>query len=222
MKNERLSKVLEFIDSEDKLADVGCDHGYLAMMAIDKGVKFVQLIDNKNGPLMSAKQNLKPYEKKCQVLYSLSSGISNLESCIDTVAICGMGGELISQIIESDYNKAKKIKKFILQPNSKVSFLRHYLYIHGFAIIDEEIVSDMSKVYEILVVTFDGRNIKFDNKDVLFGPILMNKKNPLFIEKWQNKLQLCKNILNNLSTSDPKYQTIQNEIKMIEEVLYES
>lgn len=222
MRNERLCKVLGFINPNDKLADVGCDHGYLAMMAIDKGVDFVQLIDNKNGPLASAKQNLKFYETKSKVVYSLSSGISNIEPCIDTVAICGMGGELISQIIDADYKKATEINKFILQPNSKVSFLRDYLFTHGFNIIDEEIVFDMGKVYEILVVKYEGENVNFNQKDVLFGPILKQNKDPLFIEKWENKLKLCKTILHNLSTEDEKYQVIQNEIKLIEEVLYES
>ena len=62
MKNIRLEKVLSFIDKTDCLADVGCDHGYLAIMAIEKGVSFVQLIDNKKGPLDSAKINLKHYQ----------------------------------------------------------------------------------------------------------------------------------------------------------------
>ena len=133
-----------------------------------------------------------------------------------------MGGELISQIIDADYKKATEINKFILQPNSKVSFLRDYLFTHGFNIIDEEIVFDMGKVYEILVVKYEGENVNFNQKDVLFGPILKQNKDPLFIEKWENKLKLCKTILHNLSTEDEKYQVIQNEIKLIEEVLYES
>ena len=57
MVNKRLEIVNKYIDINDTLADIGCDHGYLGIMAINKGVKFVQFIDNKLGPLSSAKQN---------------------------------------------------------------------------------------------------------------------------------------------------------------------
>ena len=55
--NKRLEKVSELIDKFDLLADIGCDHGYLGIMALNKGVKFVQFIDNKIGPLNQAKKN---------------------------------------------------------------------------------------------------------------------------------------------------------------------
>ena len=168
MKNERLSKVLEFIDSEDKLADVGCDHGYLAMMAINKGVKFVQLIDNKNGPLMRAKQNLKPYEKKCQVLYSLSSGISNLESCIDTVAICGMGGELIAQIVEKSAYAKKHGVRLVLQPMTSVKELREYLQ-NGFFTVAENVVYEDEKLYQIICVEYDGIKREYSTAELELG-----------------------------------------------------
>lgn len=48
MLSKRLNKVLTYINNTDKLVDVGCDHGYLAIEAINKGVKLVQLVDNKN------------------------------------------------------------------------------------------------------------------------------------------------------------------------------
>ena len=115
MKNIRLETVLNYINKEDKLADVGCDHGYLAIMALNKGVEFVQLIDNKEGPLASAKQNLSLYDNYKNIEYSLSSGISKLNKCVNTVAICGMGGELIAQILEADIEVAKNNIKFILQ-----------------------------------------------------------------------------------------------------------
>lgn len=222
MKNLRLQAVATFINKEDRLGDVGCDHGYLAIMALEKGVEFVQLIDNKEGPLTSAKQNLVIYENNNNIKYSLSSGISHLDPTVNTVAICGMGGELISKILNDDLLTAKKVKKFILQPNSKVSFLRRFLNDHKFSIIEEDIVEDAGKVYEIIVARYDENANKCNDKEIVFGPILMKKKQPLFINKWKNKLTLNKKILMSLSKDDIKYQIIKNSIKMIEEVLYEN
>lgn len=224
MKNLRLQKVSSYINKEDKLADIGCDHGYLAQMAIEKGVDFVQLIDNKEGPLSSAKQNLSKYtfEDGLTLLYSLSSGLNDLNNEVDTVAICGMGGELISQIIEEDRNKAKRLKKLILQPNSKVAFLRRYLLSNHFEILDEDIIEDAGKVYEIVVARYNVNAYEFSKKQVIFGPVLMKKKQPLFMLKWKKKLNLNKKIIANLSVNDEKYQMILEEIQMIEEVLYEN
>ena len=46
MNNNRLKKVLEYIEPNAMLADVGCDHGYLAIEAIKKGVSIFTGKDN--------------------------------------------------------------------------------------------------------------------------------------------------------------------------------
>lgn len=221
MNNNRLKKVLEYIEPNAMLADVGCDHGYLAIEAIKKGVSFVELIDNKEGPLQSAINNLKHYENKAEIIYSLSSGLSSICEKVDTVAICGMGGELISQIINDNLEVAKRMNKLILQANSKNSILRRYLIENNFKIIDESIVVDKGKIYEIIVCKFELLISDYSEKDLIFGPILRIKKDELFIEKWKNKLSFYEEILNNQITEDKK-QEIEKEIKLIKEVLYES
>ena len=95
----RLQQVLKYISSDDYVADIGCDHGYLTIAAIEKGVKFVQLIDNKEGPLKVAKKNLQQFEDIAQVIYTHADGLSNLNHLINVACICGMGGDLIYHII---------------------------------------------------------------------------------------------------------------------------
>ena len=38
--SKRLSKVLEYINEFDKVADIGADHGYLSVAMLEKGVNF--------------------------------------------------------------------------------------------------------------------------------------------------------------------------------------
>lgn len=222
MKNIRLEKVLSFIHQTDCLADVGCDHGYLAIMAIEKGVSFVQLIDNKKGPLDSAKINLKHYQKMATVEYSLSSGISNILPIINTVAICGMGGELISQILLNDIEKAKNVKKIILQPNSKISLLRKFLYDNDFDITNETIVMDNDKIYEIIVASPSDGKVNFNKLDIIFGPHLRTKKDPLFISKWVKKYEYNLEIMENIDNNSLKFEELLEENNYIKEVLYEN
>lgn len=221
MNNNRLKKVLEFIEPSSHLADVGCDHGYLAIEAIKKGVPFVQLIDNKEGPLNVAINNLRNYEDECKVVYSLSSGLNSLHEKVDTIAICGMGGELIVQILNEKLDFAKKMKRLILQANSKNSLLREFLLKNSFIITDEAIVLDKEKVYEIIVCNFVNYSLLYNKKDYWFGPILRKNKDQLFVNKWKNKLSLDMEILKN-NIDFEKKKEIEEEVRLIKEVLYES
>lgn len=194
--SKRLQKVLEFVDASDKVADIGADHGYLTIAMREKGVDFLQVVENKIGPLNRAKQNLMDYDN---IIFSLSDGISDLNSSIDTVTICGMGGLNIVEILENNLDVAKKLHKIIMQANSKTFELREFLTSNGFEIIDEDIVDDGDKYYEIIVSKYTGNNSSLLYHELLFGPILLNKKTDTFISYY---LGLKQNILDILSKNE--------------------
>ena len=219
MKNERLEKIASYINKNDKLADVGCDHGYLAIYAIKKGVNYIQLIDNKEGPLNSAKTNLAYYEDKVFIKYSLSSGLSDVDQNINTVAICGMGGELISKIILDDLDNAKRLKKLILQANSKVDILRKTLSDNSFEISDEDIIIDNDKTYEIIVCSYQQNSNLLTLEQIKFGPVLMKKLDKPFVERWLGKLNYNNQIIKKLKNDDFKKSELECENKMIKEVI---
>ena len=60
-----------------------------------------------------------------------------------------MGGDLIYHIIENSLAKAQNLDFLILQANSKVEFLRENLANLKFEIMDEQIVYDKKKYYQI-------------------------------------------------------------------------
>lgn len=218
MLSKRLQRVLDYINVSDKLADIGCDHGYLALHAIKKGVSFVQLVDNKIGPLNVAKANLSKEELNADIIYSLSNGLSNIDKNINTVAICGMGGDLISSIINENIDVAKRMKHLILEANTKVSILREFLSNNSFKIIDEDVIYDKGKYYEILYVAYTLDCNKLSPKEIEFGPILLRKKSDTFIGFLNYKLdKLNKIILKN----DSSINNLEEKIKAIKEILIE-
>ena len=75
--SKRLQKVLDFVESSDKVADIGADHGYLTLAMHNKGVKYLQVVENKIGPLNRAKLNLIDLDN---VIFSLSDGISDIDT----------------------------------------------------------------------------------------------------------------------------------------------
>ena len=218
----RLQQVLKYISSDDYVADIGCDHGYLTIAAIEKGVKFVQLIDNKEGPLKVAKKNLQQFEDIAQVIYTHADGLSNLNHLINVACICGMGGDLIYHIIENSLAKAQNLDFLILQANSKVEFLRENLANLKFEIMDEQIVYDKEKYYQIMQVKYNPQMLPLSKKQILFGPILLEKRNQIFLDYLYNKLITMNAIIENKTISSDNLSQLKEKKEMIEEVLNET
>lgn len=218
MNNQRLNKILDLINVHDCVADIGTDHGYLLIGCMKKGLKFCQGVENKLGPYLVAEANLNNYIQDGRIKLSLSDGLKDLDPLIDTVVIAGMGGELISKIIDESLTKAKTLKKLLLEPNVRCYELRKHLNLNGFTIYNEEIINDNDKYYEIMEVKFTNSLPTLSENELLFGPILLKKANPLFITKWQTKLKEYENIKN---TSTKKLPNIEEMIERIKEVIHD-
>ena len=213
----RLNAILNYIDSSDTVADIGTDHGYLLEACLLKGVKFVQGVENKEGPYLRAKTNLIEYLNNGKAILSLSDGLSFLDSRIDTAVIAGMGGELIRDIIDASLPTAKQLKKLVLEPNIKSYELRKYLSDYKFEIVDEDVVFDKEKYYEIIVVKYNEFTAKLTDKECLFGPVLLKKRPKMFINKWTDRVKQLRLICD---SSSVKLENLENDIKVIMEVMH--
>lgn len=213
----RLKAIYDLIDTYDVVADIGTDHGYLIKsLLIDKKIKFCQGVENKEGPFLIAKDNLKDLIDEKKVTLSLSDGLDELDKRVNTVVIAGMGGELISRIMDKNLDKCLKLDKLILQPNSKTYELRSYLSNHHFEIIDELIIFDNSKIYELIVTKYTENSPKLSTKELIFGPKLLTQKTGVFVDKWQKKYNEINNILETLDKENSKLTGFK---QLIEEAL---
>lgn len=77
--------------------------------------------------------------------------------------------------------KAQNLDFLILQANSKVEFLRENLANLKFEIMDEQIVYDKKKYYQIMQVKYNPQMLPLSKKQILFGPILLEKRNQIFL-----------------------------------------
>lgn len=182
LKSIRLNGALELIDPALNYADIGADHGYLAMAMKDAGVKVVQVVENKVGPLGHAKENLQDYD---DVIFTLADGLTTLDSKIEAVTILGMGGLNIVGIIDHSLEVAKSLKQLILQPNSKIHELRQFLSEQHFKITDEKIVYEQGKYYEIIACVYDELSLPLTEEEIYFGPVLIRRKSTLFVNKYE-------------------------------------
>lgn len=219
MLSNRLKTIYDLIDANDIVADIGTDHGNLIKSLLDdKKVTFCQGVENKIGPYNIANENLKTFISNNNTILSLSDGLDALDERVNTVVIAGMGGQLIASIINKNIDKCHRLNKLILQPNSKIYELRLFLSNNGFEIIDEKIVEDCSKIYEIIVAKFNSENKKLSTKELIFGPKLLNSKEGVFVDKWQKKHDEINNILLTLRNQNANLLKFK---ELIEEVLHD-
>ena len=100
---KRLLSAAEFVRQGAYFADIGTDHAYLPLFLLEGGkIERAVCSDINAGPLETAKRNAEEYGLSDRIIFRLTSGAEGLSDMgITDYAICGMGGELIAEIIES-------------------------------------------------------------------------------------------------------------------------
>ena len=169
--NKRLLACSELVRDGAILADVGTDHAYLPIYLMENGkIERAVLSDINQGPLNKARENSEKSGFINKVELRLCNGAEELkDSGATDYAICGMGGELIAEIIERAPHLKNENINLILQPMSKPEALREYLFTNGFEIIRERYVSDAGKHYVCILANFSQRNTVFSDVDLYFG-----------------------------------------------------
>lgn len=74
---------------------------------------------------------------------------------VNGVIIAGMGGNLIRDIILEDIEKVKLYDFLILQPAQNPEVLREFLYNNNFEILNEDLILDDGKFYELFKVKYN-------------------------------------------------------------------
>ena len=147
---DRLEAVFDIVPHAESIADIGTDHGYLAVELIVRGkAKRVIAGDVHKGPLESAKS------------YVTSRGLSNVIDCrlgdglqvtkkgeLNGAICCGMGGFLMRDIVE---NGPEPLEFYVLQPQNGQAELRQYMVEKRYRIVKEIIMKNMGKMYTALV-----------------------------------------------------------------------
>jgi tRNA (adenine22-N1)-methyltransferase len=211
--SKRLLACANYVDGFIKLADIGTDHAFLPIHAIQEGFVYSALaIDNKEGPFVIAYSNVKKAGLQDKISVIKSSGLESIDDEVDVVVISGMGGNLISQIIEKDDHK--NIKRFILQPNSDADVVRTKMNQLGYRVIDELVLKDQKKYYDILV--FEVGKEELNELETQFGPINLKLKPFYFVERVEKELKNLNNLLQTV-TDQVALKTINKRIELLKE-----
>lgn len=225
--SNRLQKMADFVSENSIVGDIGCDHGYIPIYLIENNIsKKVIAVDISENSLEKTIEFVKTnnYEKDIDI--RLGDGLDKiLPFEIDTVVIGGMGGLLIRDILDKDRKKTNTITHFILQPNIAVNELRKYLYENNFEIIDEALVKEENKFYEII---YAKKGKAYIEKEIYYeiGQKLIENQDSLLNEFIEFKIKIIKEILEELKNIETekalnRKKELERELLQLKEVLKE-
>ncbi len=214
----RLEKIAGLVDCNARVADIGADHGYLSIF-LEKEKKVPKIIacDINEKPLSVARKNIE--KTGCtKIELRLSDGFEKIKQDeIDSAVIAGMGGEVISGIIERcEWLKSDKYT-LILQPMTSAQELRRYLYKNNFEITAESAIFDTGKLYTVIKAVYSGVSNPYTDGDCYIGKL--NPENETDYKYLKKQLRIvtdCCESLKDISEKSEEhlyYKNIAEELK---------
>lgn len=208
MNSERLKTIASFVEKNDTVVDVGCDHGYLSIYLKKYNLcKDVIATDISANALQFAIHNIKKANLKIKTI--VSDGLNDVNDCFDTIVIAGMGTHTIKHILNSP--KILKIKKIIIQSNNDLVLLRKILNDIGFRLYKNKIVLENGKYYEIMLFM---RGMNNNYEEIEFG--IFNSDAKEYYRYLVNKYQ---KILEELPSDNCKRKDLEKKIEHLKKWL---
>ena len=153
--SNRLKACCQLVATGARVADVGCDHGYLGIYLLQENIATsVIAADINDGPLQSAVRNADKFGVKDKISFHLSDGVISIPRDFDTLVCAGMGADTMISIFEAAPWLKKPKYQMILQCQSRRPELRKYLYDQGFSIRKETLAKDGHFIYPVMEVTY--------------------------------------------------------------------
>ena len=168
MKSLKLKAIAFFIEKDDRVVDIGCDHAYLGIYLEKNNLcKYVLSSDINKKALQNAVNNIKRVGLSKKLKTALSDGLNDIEiNNINTVVIAGMGTKTIKHILKNK-EKFEHIEKIILSSNNEQYELRKFMMKNNYILADEKIILE-NKHYYVISKYIKGKQ-KLNKKQLMFG-----------------------------------------------------
>ena len=172
--SDRLLACADFVAPGERVADVGCDHGYLGIYLLTNGIaSSVIASDVREGPLQSALRNAEKYGVKDKMALYLSDGVKAIPRDFDTLVCAGMGGDTMISILEAAPWLRSEAYRLVLQCQSKTPMLRRYLSETGWRITEETVLRDGRFLYTVMEVRWEPEYPRLSVGEWYFPPALL-------------------------------------------------
>lgn len=151
MIDSRIRAVLDLVRF-DRVADIGADHGYLAIALATSGRAKKIIATEKNfAPCEALRKNISAAGLSGAIEVRLGDGLKILSAGeVDTICIAGMGGALIKKIFDDAPEVVQSARQLIVQPMNAAEKIRAWLAENSWTIADEDLAEAGGIIYEII------------------------------------------------------------------------
>lgn len=223
--SKRMQMNASMVPNGSRVADIGCDHGKLAVYLIEKNTAtYVVASDIGKGPLERAMTTVKGAGLTDKIDLRLADGANGIKRDesgrpeVDVIVMAGIGGMLALDIVRDSIDIYRDIDCFIIQAQSNIDILRGSMDELGFAIIDEDMVYEDGKFYtaikykysekisnvtHVSYITCDGEETEVHGSlteaELSYGPVLISKSHDVLHEHLKKELKKYESIYKDLS-----------------------
>lgn len=205
----RLQSIAIQVPSGVIVADIGTDHAQLPIYLVSSGTcQRVIAGEYHQGPFLSACRNVEASGLQDKIKVRQGDGLDVVQpSEADVIIISGMGGALISSILERGKSVTQSVQRLILQPNVGEDAVRRWFLDNKWRIKNETIIQEDHKIYEVLTAergeSHDLYEHPFVSKEWLLqlGPLLVRQQDPLLLQKWTSEYEKRKKMVRQMERS---------------------
>ncbi|PWV95427.1 tRNA (adenine22-N1)-methyltransferase [Paenibacillus cellulosilyticus] len=251
--SHRLGTIAELVQSGARVADIGSDHALLPVYLVSTGKCPTAVAGELNqGPFEAARKQVREAGLSQKVDVRKGNGLAVVTPGeTDTITIAGMGGHLIASILEEGRvaGKLEHVSELVLQPNVGEDAVRHWLTEHGWSLMEERILEEDGKIYEVLrairseeaalhnnelyqpsrLPVQSNSEVSISSEEAVellyrFGPYLLVEPTDVFYLKWDSELRKMDRICGQMEQSGAeeaitRAKQFRHEMAQIEEVL---
>lgn len=221
--SNRLLACAGYVRPGARVADVGCDHGYLGIYLIrNQLASFVSACDLRPLPLQKAKENADKFGTADRMEFHVADGLAAVDaSMVDTVVCAGMGADCILEILEAAPWIRDPEITLILQPQTSGQALRGWLTEQGFAILRETLLEENRYLYTVLEARYTGRPEPLSPGKQYVTDQLLEENSPLlarYLMRVSNGMQKAVLGLRQGADDPEKLQYYESALAEIEEM----
>lgn len=172
--DERLTAAAAFVlertkgSARPRVADVGCDHGYLSAYLLERNPDLHVLACDVSEPsLQKARDLMKAKGYADRVEFACCDGLRQIAEPVDVIVIAGMGGQLILRIVEAGLTQIGGAS-LVLQANTDIPLLRAGLARLGFG-IEEEAYNEAAGRRYVTILSRRAQPRSLTEREALLG-----------------------------------------------------
>lgn len=195
---KRLDKIVSFVDENKIVADIGSDHGISAIKVYEEKSPRKVIATDISGPSLQKLVD-KLEQNNYEIETIITDGLKGLPLDIDQIIISGMGGHLVTEIIEGNFELSRAAEKLILSPNNSKNYFRRWLHENSFEIITDEKVEDEKIIYDVIVAR-SSEKVKHYEDDLHYeyGKENIESKDLLTIKQIEQEIEVERSIADKL------------------------